>query len=270
MLNKPVVFLCKMILDWLVPYLLWIGLFLLLASALTKKSQIAVLGWVAFGFFWLGQPGHYLDLEDYFNAALVLVAGLLSLYMAWIVLHKGSSSQACSWASYAASICGIVYFPFAEIGPLRTALIGFTTLITAETLQFFSIPVTMESWNILALDGRSVEIILACTAIESIALFAGVILSVQAPLGRRLTALAFSVIAIYGLNIIRNGFVLMAYGWDWFGGDSFDIAHNIVAKAGSVIALLAISYFVFLLLPELLSVIDELAAEIRHPGGDAA
>jgi archaeosortase A (PGF-CTERM-specific) len=259
-----------MTLDWLVPYLLWISLFLLLASALTRKSLIAVPGWAIFGFFWLGQPGHYLALEDYFNAALALAAALLSLYMAWMVLCKGFSSQACFWASYAAAICGIVYFPFAEVEPLRTALIGFTTLITAETLQFFSVPVVMQSWNTLALDGRSVEIILACTAIESIALFAGVILSVQAPFGRRLAALAFSTIAIYGLNIVRNGFVLMAYGWDWFGGDSFNIAHNVVAKAGSIIALLAISYFVFLLLPELLSVIDELAAEIKHPGGDAA
>jgi exosortase/archaeosortase len=35
------------------------------------------------------------------------------------------------------------------------------------------------------------------------------------------------------------------------------------------VALLAISYLVFLLLPELLSIIDELAADIRTPRGDA-
>ena len=114
------------------------------------------------------------------------------------------------------------------------------------------------------------EIILACTAIESIALFAGVILSVQAPPGRRLAALAASTFSIYLLNIVRNGFVLMAYGWSWFGEGSFDIAHNIIAKMGSTLALLVISYLVFLLLPELLSVIDELAAEIKPGRGDAA
>ncbi len=259
-----------MMMDWLVPYSLWISLFLLLASAQTKKSLLAFPGWALFGFFWLGQPAHFLALEDYFNAALTFAAALLSFYMAWIVLHKGFSSQACAWASFAAAICGIVYFPFAEIQPLQTALIGFTTLITAKALQFFSVPVIMESWNTMVLNGRSVEIILACTAIESMALFAGVILSLQAPFGRRLIALAFSTIAIYILNIVRNGFVLMAYGWDWFGSDSFNIAHNVIAKAGSTIALLAISYFVFLILPELLLIIDELATEIKHPGGDAA
>ena len=117
---------------------------------------------------------------------------------------------------------------------------------------------------------ESVELILACTAIESIALFAGVILSVQAPLGRRALALAISIPTIYILNIARNGFVLMAYAYSWFGADSFDLAHNVIGKAGSVAALLAISYVVFLLLPELLATMDELAAEIRHPGGEAA
>lgn len=57
----------------------------------------------------------------------------------------------------------------------------------------------------ISLNGSRVEIILACTAIESIALFAGVILSVHAPLGRRMVALAASTFSIYILNILRNG-----------------------------------------------------------------
>jgi len=68
---------------------------------------------------------------------------------------------------------------------------------------------------------------------------------------------------------VRNGFVIMAYGWSWFGSASFEVAHNLIAKIGSVAALLLISYMIFLLLPELLSIIDELAADIRHPRGDA-
>jgi len=270
MLNKPVVLLGLMMLEWLVSYLLWMSLVLLLASALTRISRIAVPGWALFAFFWLGQIEHYLAIEDYFNVALFLAAGLLSFYMAWIVMSRGFSSKACYWASYAAAVCGIIYFPFAEIQALQVGLIGFSTLVTAKMLQFFSVPVIMESWNIMSLNGRSVQIILACTAIESIALFAGVILSVEAPLARRLTALAASTVSIYILNIVRNGFVLMAYGWCWFGEGSFDIAHNIIAKVGSTIALLAISYLVFLLLPELLSIIDELATEIKPGKGDAA
>lgn len=253
-----------------VSYLLWISLMLLLASAVFRAGRVAALGWALFAFFWTGQIGHYLDISDYFNVALFLAAGILSLYMAWIIWNRGFSSNACRWASYAAAASGLIYFPFAEMEPLKAALIGFTTTLTASSLQLFSVPVVLESWNMMSLNGSRVEIILACTAIESIALFAGVILSVRAPLGRRLAALAASTLSIYVLNIMRNGFVLMAYGWSWFGKDSFEIAHNFIAKIGSTLALLAISYVVFMLLPELLSIIDELAAEIKPKRGDAA
>jgi archaeosortase A (PGF-CTERM-specific) len=270
MLNKPVVLLGLMMLQWLASYLLWISLALLLASAMVKNSRVAMLGWGFFGFFWLGRIDHYLAIDDYFNAVLFLAAGIMSFYMAWVMIDRGFSSQASLWASYAASACGLVYFPFAEFEPLQNWLIGFTTLVTARILQMLSVPVILESWNTMSLNGHSVQIILACTAIESMALFAGVILSVQAPLGRRLKALAASTLSIYALNIARNGFVLMAYGWSWFGESSFDVAHNVIAKLGSTAALLAISYLVFMLLPELLSIIDELAEEIKPKRGGAA
>jgi len=258
-----------MTLDQLASPMLWISLLLLLASVTLRRSSLAAGGWALFGLFWLSQPAHFLEAEDYFNVALVLGAALLSFYMAGIIYRKGFSSAA-SWASYAAAVCGIVYFPFAEVAGLRELLIGATSSITAQMLSLVGVPVIMQGWNIMSLNGHSVEIVLGCTAIESIALFAGVILSVKAPLKRRLVALAASTITIYALNIVRNGFVLTAYGYSWFGADSFNIAHNIISKAGSTAALIAISYFVLLLLPELLDEIDGLAAEIRHPGGEAA
>jgi len=259
-----------MFLDWLISNILWISLLLLLASALANRSLVAVPGWGLFGLFWLDQPGHYLAVEDYFNAALALLAALFCLYMGWIILKKDTHSRACSWASYAAGVCGIIYFPFSEIAPLREGLIWFTVFVTAAALRSLSIPVALVGWNMMALNGRSVEIILACTAIESIALFAGVIVSVQAPAIRKATALAASTLTIYVLNIVRNGFVLLAYGENWFGDDSFNVAHNVISKVGSTLALLAVAYLVFLLLPELLLLIDELASVIKHPGEDAA
>lgn len=255
--------------DGMLSSLLWICLGLLLASALTRSSRAASLGWGLFSIFWLGKVDHYLEIQDYVNVALFFIGSLLCLYMAWMVKERSLSCKPCYWASYAAAVCGLIYFPFALIPFLQTGLIAFTTSITAGILQFLSVPVVLESWNTMSLNGRSVQIILACTAIESIALFAGLILSVQAPLRRKMTALAASTLSIYSLNIIRNGFVLMAYGWSWFGENSFDIAHNLIAKIGSAAALLAVSYLVFLLLPELLSIIDDLAAEIRPRRGDA-
>jgi archaeosortase A (PGF-CTERM-specific) len=259
-----------MIPAWLISNLLWLGLLLLLASVLAGSGPLAGLGWAIFGCYWLGQPVHFLAGEDYFNAALSIAAAIVCFYLALGIWAFGSWSRAYAWASYAAAICGIIYYPFAQIEPLRTGLISMTTLITAGALAALSIPVSMEGWNIIALNGRTVEIVLACTAIESIALFSGVVISVDAPLSRRLLAVTASTSIIYILNIVRNGFVLMAYGWEWFGQDSFFVAHNVVAKAGSCLALLAVAYLVLLLLPELASVMDELLIELRHPGGESA
>ena len=51
-----------------------------------------------------------------------------------------------------------------------------------------------------------------------------------------------SVPVIYILNIIRDAFVIVAYGYQWFGPSSFEIAHHTIAKIGSGIALFVIAY----------------------------
>ncbi len=259
-----------MILASLMSNALWLGLLFLLISAFTETSLFAGLGWIFFGIYWLDQPNHYIAIEDYFNAIIVLLGAAFCFYMAYIILVKACSSHACKWSGYAAAICGIIYFPFAQIQPLRDWLIGLTATITAYVLTSFSIPVIKQSWNVITLNDRSVEIILACTAIESIALFAGIIISVKAPANRKLAALLASTLIIYILNILRNVFVLVAYGWEWFGNDSFYMAHNIIAKFGSILALFAVAYLVFLLLPELLDLMDDLFREIKHQGGGRA
>lgn len=265
MLNKPVVFLIQMSPLWPISNILWLSLILLLASALTRMSNLSALGWMSFGVYWMGQPGYYLSIEDYFNAGLAIAAGLLCLYVAGIILWRRRQTEAFLWASYAAAVCGIVYFPFVEVEVLKNWLISQTALITVHLLWAFSIPAYLQSWNVLALNGRTVEIILACTAIESISMFIGVIASVNAPTLRKFTALGVSTLVIYSLNVVRNAFVMAAYGQGWFGDDSFVVAHNLIAKAGSTVALLAIAYFVFTILPELLNLMESLGAELKNP-----
>ena len=59
--------------------------------------------------------------------------------------------------------------------------------VTDQTVwigSFLGITITRLDWNLIAVNGYKVEIILACTAIESIALFIGIIASVNAPFKR--------------------------------------------------------------------------------------
>ncbi len=182
-------------LEWLVSYLLWISLVLLLASALTRKQpyRCSRMGPLC---ILLARPdralsGHrgLLQCGSLFGGrSLELLHGLdcdeKGLFIKGHAIGRAMRLQPVE----------LSIFLLPKYSLFRSALIGFTTLVTAKTLQLLSVPVIMESWNIMSLNGRSVEIILACTAIESIALFAGVILSVQAPPGRKLAALAASTI----------------------------------------------------------------------------
>ncbi len=169
----------------------------------------------------------------------------------------------------------LFYFPFAEIESLNHFLISIVTSQTFWLAQMAGFPVERLGWNIIMLDGYKVEIILACTAIESIALFIGIILGINADKKRIFMALMASIPVIYILNLIRNAFVIGAYGYNWFGtgpmtlnilgaefflheSASFYLGHHIIAKAGSGIALFFIAYAVLKLLPEILDLIDNL------------
>jgi archaeosortase A (PGF-CTERM-specific) len=157
----------------------------------------------------------------------------------------------------AAALGGILYFSFAELATLNHVLIGAVASQTVITLNFFGVAAIQAEWNVLTLNNYPVQIILGCTGIESIALFIGVISCVPAPPRRKLAAFLVSVPTIYVLNILRNAFVLTATGNQWFGlpEDSFYVSHNIIAKFGSLGALVIISYLVFKLLPELLDMV---------------
>jgi archaeosortase A (PGF-CTERM-specific) len=88
--------------------------------------------------------------------------------------------------------------------------------------------------------------------------------------------LAVSISIIYVLNIIRTTFIGLAFGHQWFDGpytpylltlfgesDPYMVSHivaeSIISQLLSVVALVAIAWFVIRELPELLVIIDDVA-----------
>ncbi|AKB82890.1 archaeosortase A [Methanosarcina barkeri 3] len=285
--------------------ILWLAVGLMVASSviprtLRVRKLVGGIGWGVFSIHWSYQPLHYLKIMDYANVLLTIVVALFCLLVAYImfleyrkgplkirnnreVLHSKFSAQdeadyldITSMLTSASALGALVYFPFANFAFLNTWIIGGVTSQVLWILHYFEIPAYMKAWNMISLNGYTVEIILACTAIESIALFMGLIGAVRAPLNRLAMAFAVSVPVIYILNLIRDIFVVVAYGEQWFGADSFIIAHNYIAKAGSGIALFVISYAVLRILPELFGMIDglwvilsiELKSLLRRSEGD--
>lgn len=267
---------------------LWLAVGLMIASSviprnLTVRKLIGGIGWGFFSIHWGYQPIHYIEIQDYANVGLTIIFALFCVFVAYIMLReyrdgvllvgknrelvrlkipspngRENGMEITSMLTSASALGALIYFPFANFPTLNTWIIGEVTYQVVWILQYFDIPVHMKDWNMITLNGYTVEIILACTAIESIALFMGLIGSVSAPFRRLLAAFIVSVPVIYVLNLIRDSFVVLAYGEQWFGINSFSIAHNYIAKAGSGIALFLISYAVLRILPELLDLIDGL------------
>jgi archaeosortase A len=238
--------------------LLWIALGLFITATVAPRKiayPIGAVGWIFFSLHWAYQPVHYIAVDDYFNVIATILVAVFCGYIAFIMWKKADDLTLL--ITKAAALGGIFYFSFAELATLNHFLIEAVASQTAMTLNFFGVGAVQADWNVLTLNGYPVQIILGCTGIESIALFIGVIACVSAPPRRKLAAFLVSVPTIYVLNILRNAFVLTATGNQWFGlpEDSFYVSHNIIAKFGSLGALVIISYLVFKLLPELLDMV---------------
>jgi archaeosortase A (PGF-CTERM-specific) len=246
--------------------ILWIAVALMLIGSILPKNMearraVSAAGWVFFSVHWFYQPLHYMEIKDYFNVALVIVVGIVCLIIAYTMFkeyreNKAPSPDVTTMATSATALGCLFYFPFAQMEVLNVGIISQVTDTVLLTLHYLNIPAESVAWNKITLNGYTVEIILACTAIESIALFIGLIASVNAPIKRLTAAFIASVPVIYILNIIRDVFVIVAYGYQWFGPESFEIAHNSIAKIGSGIALFVIAYIVMRILPELVDLIE--------------
>ncbi len=238
--------------------LLWVSLILFIAAIVAPRKfgySVGAIGWLVFALHWAVQPVHYWAINDYFNVIITLAVAAFCAYLAFIMWKR--KDEHTLLITKAAAVGGIFYFSFAEFSYLNHLLVAAVASQTTEILHIFSVPIIQVEWNMLTLNGYPVEIILGCTGIESIALFLGVIACVPAPLRRKLAAFLITVPVIYALNIARNAFVLTASGYSWFGVPdySFYIAHNVIAKFGSLVALVCLSYLVFKMLPGLLDIV---------------
>ncbi len=249
--------------------ILWISLGLLvIASVLPKSINSRFIfcgsGWIFLSIYWSMQLERYIELTDYVNIILIIAATAASLFIAHITFQGKNNTNKSGYEvfislSRAASVGGLIYFLFAEVGFLNTWMISTVTGHGIWFIQRLGFPVVQVAWNELAVNGMVIEIILACTAVESIALFSGIISSAKgATTLRKFQAFMISVPVIYILNIIRVSFTASAYGFSWFGtpDESFHISEHVITKAGSLLALFLISYMVLKTLPEVSDMID--------------
>ena len=258
---------------------------------MTPAATIATVAWVGFGLFWLNSvPFWAFEHQSYVEAILAL-AGVPACFYAARELYNGRSSLFI--LSRAIAVMGFIYLPFETIPAItvggmslpapRQYLIEITTAITGWIISLAGYSPALvdngvgypSTYKWVLEDGHLyyVSIVLACTGLGSISVFAGLIAAVRAPLSRKLRGLAVAVPIIFTLNVLRTAFISIVSGnqlMHWvpnvilflFGEDdayrvSYLISDRIISQVGAVVALMAITYLVVRELPELLTVLED-------------
>jgi len=289
--------------------LAWVLVALFGGGALAERrfpaaARYAIGGaWALFAAFWLLLVPHFFLVQNSFvEAGLALVGVPACLYAGYLLVDGRESLFVLSRA---VAVMGLIYLPaetlplvrqvlvehvarqtellmgllgydptLRPIGPGRPAYEGFTAAFHFETADPDH-------------DGIVYNIVMACTALGSMAIFAGCIAAVRAPLRRKLRALAVAIPVIYVLNVIRTTFIGLAFGHQWFDGayapylmrlfgesDPYMVSHvvaeGIISQLLSVVALVAIAWFVMRELPELLVIVDDVAYMVTGEERDTA
>ena len=250
--------------------------------------NLNIIGWLCLGFFWWLQVEHYIVIKDPINALFCAAAVPFFGYLAYHEYQSilwNAKYEPLRWLAAMTVIAGGIYF-FVERVPLLSGWlihliaeqsIWILNVLDIETTlgaldygegshwyrpasehQEVRVSVEGESWQ--HVDAPTVNIVLACTALQSMIIFVGGVICTKAPYNRRFYAFLATVPPIYILNLIRNaGVIWLTYEHVW-GDDTFFWAHAVIGKVGSLIALIFLAIAVFHFLPEMqdsiLGVID--------------
>jgi archaeosortase A (PGF-CTERM-specific) len=218
-------------------------------------SKLKIIGWGLFAFFWATMPSflYFSEGGDVFNGAVCVIGVYVLIYMGyheWLSLKRDNYPSSLNWIAGGTFFAGIIYFTIENgiIPGLQEWLIENVAAQTTDLLHLFGIN-AMRNQDLIVYNNMPVTIIFACTAIQSMVLFVGMIGAVShVNLRRKTLALLVTVVPIYFLNLIRNASVVYMVG---SGMVSFEIAHNVIGKAGSLLALIILLFITFRLVPEL-------------------
>ena len=253
--------------------LLFAGLVALGVGFLWNKRrchQFRMAGWAIFAFFWLAQTPSYLLSEDALNSLGCIGAFVAFLFFAYherLSYLWNDEYEPLRFLAGAAFIASTIYFVVDRIPQLSAWLIEAVTQQTAALLGVANASYTagpaalMGNPPFYRVNGEEiyapllnpagrpvVHIILACTAIQGIAIAVAMILGVKEPPKRKLLTTAVVLPVTYFMNLVRNFVVI--YSFDVQHVD-FELAHGYWGKGLAVLVLVILLVFCFWLLPEL-------------------
>ncbi len=223
------------------------------------RRYFAILGWTAIVLFLFAEVPYYLSINNFLYPTLAVLA-VPFLYITAQYLLAGDPRV--EHLSRAAAVAFLIYAPFA-FTPLGDWLISVVVGQTLWLVRSLGFGADLLAWNMVIRNGFRVEIILACTGIQAIAIMLGVAFAIPTTLRQKILSFLLVVPTIYILNLIRNTAVIIAYTEQWFpflpdiagngefGYESFFWAHNVIAELLALVLLVAIAYGLFRIIPGL-------------------
>ncbi len=252
---------------------------------------VLVASWALFAVFWAQLAPHFwVAKRSFIEAGLSALAVPLCLYAGYVFWRGRDSlvalSRAVAWM-------GLVYLPFETIPAFTVAGVSVpaprAALIRVVTDQTMWIMTTLghhpelvrgdqgylNTFKFVTPEGHVIlfSLVLACTGLGSISIFAGLIAAVDAPFSRKLRGLAVVVPIVYALNLARTTFIGLVFGkqyMHWFadavlflfdGSDpykvSFYLSDRVISQSLAVVALVGVTYLLVRELPELLALVED-------------
>jgi len=253
---------------------LFLGLILLGTGFLWKHknqgSKIKIVGWSVFAFYWATRPSflYYSEAGDVFNAAVCIIGVYVLLYLAyheWVSIQKNDHLSCLNWIAGSSFLAGIIYFTLeADIIPgVKNWLIETVATHSADVLRLVGLRVR-QSGSVIVYNEIPINIIFACTAIQAAVLFVGMNGALHTiSLKRKVLMIAMTLIPVYFLNLVRNASVIFLVGGNI---TSFNIAHNVLSKAGALLVLIVLLFVNFRVVPELYTEITGIIDLPKHEG----
>lgn len=255
---------------------LFAGLVVLGAGFFSRRQSghlLMAAGWTVFAGYWATQPAFLYTYEegDVVNALICILGVYFLFYLAYheyLSHQRGENLQALRFLAGATFVSAFFYFLIDKLPVLSGHLIKMVAEHTVWLMKAIGYQVSTGGINygesitvpIYFEGSHSVHLILACTGLQSMMIFIGVIAALRGvDRRRRWKAFLLTVPVIYLLNLVRN--VGVIYGMEVLGYD-FYFMHNVVGKAGSLLALVVLAYVAFDILPELY---DNIAALVDLP-----
>ena len=234
--------------------------FILFLIPTSFRQYAGILGWAGVVLFLFAGIPSYLAENNFLYPLLAVLSVPFFIITARFLLRRETRVIQLTTA---AAVAFLIYAPFTFIQPLGDWLISVLVGQIQWTLTSLHYQTAIVAWDMLQRNGFRIQIILACTGIQAMAIMLGVASAVPSTTRQKVLSFLIVVPTIYVLNLIRNVAVIIAYTDQWFpylpeiagngeyGYESFFWAHNVIAEGLALVLLIGIAYGLFRINPGL-------------------